>query len=408
MLESRGTTMQEAKERAGRRKPEGALRVVLAGGGTGGHLYPALAVAERFREAGGRVLFVGTPGGLGAKVVPDHGFPIAFVRARGLGGGVLGTLKAACTTAWGLLQSLVLLHRERPHLVVGSGGYVCAPVVLAAALLRIPSILMEQNAIPGKAIRLLARFARKVCVSFPGCRFGLPEARIEVTGNPIRQDIVTRDRIQARHDLGLPEARPCLLVTGASQGAASLNRAVLQALDAWQSKEWTVLHLTGPKHLDEVLCRTAGRVDQGPLDYRAIGYQEDIAGLYAAADLVVCRAGATTLAEITARGLPAILVPYPFAAERHQDHNAALLAERGAARILSDEQVGEGLQEMVAELFGHPERLQDMAVASAALGRPEAAARVVQVALEQLSGSWEQAAAPGARPRSGIEERGHG
>ncbi len=400
--------MQEAKERAGRRKPEGGLRVVLAGGGTGGHLYPALAVAERFRDAGGRVLFVGTPGGLGAKVVPDHGFPITFVRARGLGGGLLGALKAACTTACGLVESLVLLHRERPHLVVGSGGYVCVPVVLAAALLRIPSILMEQNAIPGKAIRLLARFARKVCVSFPGCRFGLPEERIEVTGNPIRQDILTRDRTQARHALGLPEGRLCLLVTGASQGAASLNRAVIQALAAWRSKDWTVLHLTGPKHLEEVVCRTTGRTGEGPLDYRPIGYQEDIAELYAAADLVVCRAGATTLAEITARGLPAILVPYPFAAERHQDHNAALLAERGAAGVLSDEQVEEGLQGVVAELFSHPKRLQDMALASAALGRPEAAARVVQVALEQLGGPWEEAAAAGGKTGAGSKERGHG
>ncbi len=381
--------MQEGIERVPRGNSKEGLRVVLAGGGTGGHLYPALAVAERFREAGAQVLFVGTRGGLGAKVVPGHGFPMAFVHARGLGGGAPGALKAVFETAWGLLEGLLLLRRERPHLILGSGGYVCVPVVLAAALLRIPSILMEQNAIPGKAIRLLARFARKICVSLPGCRDGLPEDRIEVTGNPIREEILTRDRAQAREALGLPQGRPCLLVTGASQGAASLNRAVIQALPGWREQDWTVLHLTGPRHLDEVLCRTEG-LTGGNLDYRAFGYQEDIAGLYAAADLVVCRAGATTLAEITARGLPAILVPYPFAAERHQDHNAAVLAERGAALVLADEQIQEGLQEAVAELFSHPDRLLGMAQASSGLGRPQAAARVVQVALEQLGRSEEE------------------
>lgn len=372
--------MQEGMEGAGRQSVPGALRVVLAGGGTGGHLYPALAVAEKVRAEGGSVLFVGTRQGLGARVVPQHGFRIAFVRARGLTGGLRGAVMALAETCMGLVQSLVLLLGEKPDLVIGSGGYVCVPVVLAASLLRIPAILLEQNAIPGKATRLLSRFARKVCASLPGSQRGLPARRVELTGNPVRQEILDRDRAEARRHLGLPEGRTCLLVSGASQGAASLNRAVLRALPVWRGRDWTVLHLTGASHLEEVQARSAALLSGAALDYRVIGYQDDMAELYAAADLVVCRAGATTLAEVTARGLAAILVPYPFAAERHQDHNASVLARHGAALVVADEAVEEMLARQVLDLVGQPGELLQMARASRELGRVDAAERVLQVA----------------------------
>ncbi len=407
-MERRSTTMQQAMEGAGGQSEPCPLRVVLAGGGTGGHLYPALAVAERVRAEGGTVLFVGTRRGLGARVVPEHGYRMAFVRARGLAGGVKGALLAIAETTVGLAQSLVVLLREKPDLVIGSGGYVCVPVVLAASLLRIPAILLEQNAIPGKATRLLARVARKVCVSLPGSHHGLPRGRVEVTGNPVRQEILTRDRGQARQALDLAEGRTCVLVSGASQGAASLNRAVLQALPAWKARDWTILHLAGPSHLEEVSARARSLVSDSALDYRVIGYQEDMAGLYAAADLVVCRAGATTLAEVTSRGLPAILVPYPFAAERHQDRNAAVLEGHGAARVVADEVVEEALAQLVLDLVGDPGVMQRMARASRDLGHVDAAARVLQVARQQAC----HGRAP-ARRRSresvgqGREERGH-
>lgn len=379
--------MQELNDVGGSgpsRSPAGPLRVVLAGGGTGGHLYPALAVADRIRADGGEAFFVGTRRGLGARIVPARGYEIAFVRARGLGGGLRGAVLAALEGAVGLLQSLVLLARKRPDLVIGTGGYVCAPVVLAGRMLGIPTVLMEQNAIAGKATKFLARFARRVCLSFPGSEAGLPAERVEITGNPIREEIVGRDRTQARERLGVPEGRTCVLVTGASQGAASLNRAVLKALSGWRDRDWTVLHLTGPTHLEEVQVRSAGLVEGGRLAYRPLGYLEDIAEAYAAADLVVCRAGATTLAEITARGLPAVLVPYPYAAERHQDHNARILAERGAAVVLGDDVVEDSLGGMVEDLLGRPEDLRRMAESSRALGRPDAAERVVEVAQSQV------------------------
>lgn len=379
--------MQDLKDVGGsgvsRPPTERPLRVVLAGGGTGGHLYPALAVADRIREEGGEAFFVGTRRGLGARVVPGRGYGIAFVRARGLGGGLKGLLLAAFDGALGLVQSLAVLARKRPDLVIGTGGYVCAPVVLAARLLGIPSVLMEQNAIAGKATKFLSRFARRVCLSFPGSEGGLPADRVEVTGNPIRREIVERDRAVARQRLGIAEGQACVLVTGASQGAASLNRAVLRALPGWRDRNWVVLHLTGPNHLEEVQVRSGPLVEGGRLSYRPLGYLEDIAEAYAASDLVVCRAGATTLAEITARGLPSVLVPYPFAAERHQDHNARVLVERGAAQVLEDGAVEEALGGLVEELLRHPGDLRRMAEASAALGRPDAAQRVVEVARSQ-------------------------
>jgi len=400
LLERRSTTMQQGMEGAAGRSEPCPLRVVLAGGGTGGHLYPALAVAERVRVEGGAVLFVGTRRGLGARVVPEHGYPIAFVRARGLTGGLGGAFLALYHTAVGLVQSVVLLAEEKPDLVIGSGGYVCVPVVLAASLLRIPAILLEQNAIPGKATRLLSRVARKVCVSLPDCRQGLPPGRVVVTGNPVRQEILSRDRGSARQGLGLPEGRTCILVSGASQGAASLNRAVLKALPVWRAQEWTVLHLAGPAHLEQVRAQARGLVSGSTLDYRVIGYQEDMAELYAAADVVVCRAGATTLAEVTARGLPAVLVPYPHAAERHQDHNAAVLEGHGAAWVLADEMVEEHLAQRVLDLVGAPQVLEQMARASRKLGRADAASAVLQVARQEAR--WGRVSPPRCRHGSSV------
>lgn len=360
-------------------------RVIFAGGGTGGHLYPALAVADRLKAEGSHVRFIGTSHGVGASVIPKYGYELSFVHARGLAGGVMGKLKAVVSLAWGLVESFCVLREFRPDLVIGSGGYVCAPVVAAATLLGIPSILMEQNAFAGKSVRLLSRFARRVCTSFPGCRKGLDPSKIVLTGNPVRADIYTRSREEARQRLHIAPERRCLLVTGASQGAASLNRAVLRALPAWREQPWTILHLTGPSHIDEVLTRSADVVAGAELDYRPLAYSEDIAELYAACDLVVCRAGATTLAEITARGLPSVLVPYPYAAENHQEANALGMVEQGAASMVLDKDIEKLLGDVVSDLLTKEADLQAMAGASQTLGRPEAAAAVVQVAHSVLT-----------------------
>lgn len=352
-------------------------RVLLTGGGTGGHLYPGLAVAERLRQRGVQCRFVGTKRGIEARVVPERHFPFHAIRARGLAGKPWQKLLALVQTFYGTLQSVFVLQQQRPELVVSTGGYVCAPVLLAARLRGTPVVMLEQNALPGKVNRKLAPFARRICLSFEESRKFFPAARCEVTGNPVRSEILEASREQGRAHFNIPSDRPVLLVTGASQGAASLNRAVEKALPLWKDQAWTVLHLTGPKHLQGVEEHSGTVLQGGKLDYRCFGYMAEMHLAYAAADLVVSRAGATTLAEITARGLPAILVPYPFAADRHQDYNADTLVTRGAAIKLDDAAVEELLADTVASLMEDSQRLGKMADASLASGLPRALDNIV-------------------------------
>lgn len=360
-------------------------RVVIAGGGTGGHLYPGLAVAEALRERGVTCYFIGTKRGLEAKVVPHKGFAFHPIRSRGLSKKPHLAALALLEMAWGTWQSYRLLGKLRAQLVIGLGGYVCAPAVACSAFQGVPAILMEQNSYPGKANRLLSRLCRYACVGFEESTRYLAHTRVVVTGNPVRQDIIEADRDEARRHLGIEPDRTVLLVTGASQGAASLNEAVLRALPAWKERPMTILHLTGPKNIDEVRAKAEALGDLGRLDFRPMGYSDEMARLYAAADLLVCRAGATTLAEVTARGLPAILVPYPFAAEGHQEKNAQTLVDAGAGLMLDDSQVRELLGDTVVSLLENDDRRRAMADASRKLGRPEAVKRIIEV-IEKVCG----------------------
>lgn len=362
-------------------------RVLIAGGGTGGHLYPGLAIAERLRSLGAECRFLGTRRGLEARVVPERGFPLHTVHARGLAGKPWQKLLALATLGRGFLESLWILNRYQPQMIVATGGYVCAPVLLASAFTRTPVLMLEQNALPGKVNRKLARLARRICLSFEESRKFFPSSRCILTGNPVREEILTATREQAREFLQIPEDRRVLLVTGASQGAASINEALLKALPAWRegAHNWTLLHLTGPAHQPQVQEKASQILQGSMLDYRCIGYMGEMHFAYAAADLVVSRAGATTLAELSARGLPSILIPYPWSAERHQDFNADTLVQRGAALKLDDSNLGELLGDAVSSLMEDSQRLGKMAQASLASGRPKAMHAILEV-IEQHFG----------------------
>lgn len=356
--------------------------MIFAGGGTGGHLYPGLAVADRLREDGDEVLFLGTRRGVEARVVPEWGYPIAFVRACGLALSPLRLLKFIGTTLIGTIESLRWMRDFRPHLVVGTGGYVSAPAVLAARCLGVPVVLLEQNALPGKANRLLGRLARRVCVSFPDSVTHFSGCPTEVTGNPVRRELLAVDRQTAREALDIPLHRPCLMITGASQGAQSLNRATARALLRWRQQPWTILHLTGRAAYDEVRKEADKLI--GPddaLDYRPFAYRDDIGQLYGCADLVLSRAGATTIAELTCLGLPAILVPYPHAGG-HQRLNAAAMQREGAATLVDDDKIEDSLTDLVNQLFTDRDRLDRMASASRSLGTPEASERIATICKE--------------------------
>ena len=362
-------------------------KVLFAGGGTGGHLYPGLAIAERLSSQGTECHFVGTTRGLEARVVPERKLPLHLIHARGLGGRPWQKAYALLQTLWGVWDSYHLLRRHRPQLVVSTGGYVCAPVLLASALRGTPVLMLEQNALPGKVNRKLGRLARCICLSFEESKKFFPASRCVVTGNPVRQEIAQAERAEALKHFGLQADRPVLLITGASQGAASLNDAVLKALAKWKDRSWSILHLCGPKHFEDVKARSREILEGSKLDYQCFAYLSEMHLAYAAAQLVVSRAGATTLAELTVRGLPCILVPYPFAAERHQDHNADALVDRGAALKLSDSAVVEGLSDCVAMLLEDSPRLSKMAEASLALGRPQALDTILALIEERFAPS---------------------
>lgn len=359
-------------------------RIAISGGGTGGHLYPGLAVAEQFRQHEHECLYLGSSRGLEAEVVPREGFPFLAVPSKGIAGSPLQKAMALVSLGLGSLKAILRLASWKPDLVVGTGGFVCVPAVVAAKVLGVPVVLLEQNAVPGRATHLLSRFAQAVCLSFEETARFFPGRRTVWTGNPLRGTIVLGDKAEARKTLGLDPDRPTLLIAGASQGAASINDAVVKALPEWKDREWNIVHLTGRNHLARVLASVESLLEGNPtIAYQAHGFRKDMETLYSAADLVVSRAGATTIAEMTCLGLPAILVPYPYAGG-HQKENAKVVVGCGGARHIPDEEVGDKLRVEVELLLTDKQLLADMSDKSRLASQPQAAQNVFDVCCEVM------------------------
>jgi len=359
------------------------MKVLITGGGTGGHLYPALAIAEALRRRWPEIeiLFVGGDR-IESRVVPAEGWTFQAIAARGLPRRPgLSSLLALGNTALGTVQALRILWRWRPDVVVATGGYVSVPVGCAAATFRKPLLLQEQNQRPGLATRVLARWARCASIPHPDVAPRLGMRRTEVTGVPVRQRALEGDRARGMAQWGLAAEQFTVLVIGGSQGASSLNRAICRLGDLLMyDGRLQILHHTGPEHLHSVRQAIGHREHVGPpaLRHIAVPFLDPIGDAYACADLVVCRAGASTLAEITAWGLPAIVVPYPHAGA-HQEENAALLVRDGAAVRLSDNLDGTELVSVVTGLLEDHPRRAAMAAASRRLGRPHAADMVARL-----------------------------
>lgn len=359
-------------------------RIAIAGGGTGGHLYPGLAVADEFREMECDLLYLGSSKGLEAEVVPRAGYKFLAVPSKGIAGSPFKKMMALVHLGLGTMKAWFRLSAWKPDLVIGTGGFVCVPAVMSAALLGVPVVLLEQNAVPGKAVKLLSRFSKAVCLSFADTKKFFPSCRTEWTGNPLRSSIKKKSKVEACEVLGLDPARPTLLVAGASQGATSINKALVEALQEWQDKEWNILHLTGRNHLARVKARVENVLSpDARLNYQVFGFRKDMENLYSAADLVVSRAGATTIAELTCLGLPSIFVPYPFAGG-HQKENARVVVESGGARHIPDEHVGEKLKGEVEALLEDTSTLEEMSVKSLQTARPDASEHVVKVCREVM------------------------
>jgi UDP-N-acetylglucosamine--N-acetylmuramyl-(pentapeptide) pyrophosphoryl-undecaprenol N-acetylglucosamine transferase len=353
-----------------------APHVVIAGGGTGGHLFPGIALAETLVARGGRVTFVGTAGGIEVRAVPAAGFELRLIPgAQVRGGGWLRAARGMVATARGVARALRLLRELRPDLVVGVGGYASVAMVSAARLRRTPIVLLEQNTVPGVASRTLGRFAGRVCLGFAEAARFFPPERCVHTGNPVRAAVLATPAGAA--------AGPGVLVFGGSQGARHLNDAFLAAAERLGSLlvGVRIRHQTGSSDHERV---AAGYARLG-LPARVDAFVTDMGGAYAAADLVVARAGAMSCAEITARGLPAILVPYPHAADDHQRHNAEVLVRAGAATMLLDPDLdGERLATALRPLLEDAGLRTRMAAAARTVGRPDAAARVADVCAAQI------------------------
>jgi len=356
------------------------VKVLIAGGGTGGHVYPGIAVAEELMRLRphSEVVFVGGRRGLEAQAVPESGFRIRFVLTRGFPrrawwrwpGAVLANIV-------GVFQALWVVATERPDAVLGTGGYVSGPVSLAAWMLGRPLLLQEQNSIPGLANRWLARVADEVHLSFTEARvyFGRKD-NLKVTGNPVRAHILGGDRTQAIKAFDLAEGKPTIFIFGGSRGAHRINEAALDAMRRLKGRvDLQFILQTGREDLDWA----QSVVGKEALPARLVAFLRDIHLAYAAADLVVCRSGAMTLAEIAACGTPAILVPYPHAAHNHQEVNAQNLVERGAATMILDRELtGERLAKEIAHLVADRQTLRRMSAHARTFARLDAAERIVR------------------------------
>jgi UDP-N-acetylglucosamine--N-acetylmuramyl-(pentapeptide) pyrophosphoryl-undecaprenol N-acetylglucosamine transferase len=355
------------------------MRVLVTGGGTAGHVLPALAIATALRERGHDVHLVGSERGIEARLVPEAGFDQTLLPGRGIARSVSpAALRANAGAVVGLVRAALiavgLVRRFRPSAVVAVGGYASVACGLAAVLWRVPIVVHEQNAVPGAANRLLARFARRAAVSFPGT--ALPRA--EVVGNPVRAELFARPH-EARAD-----GRRQLLVFGGSLGALSINRATLAAAVRWRDRgDLAVHHVIGRRDWPSLERPD----DLGALVYEAVEYEDDMPAQLARADLVVCRGGSGTLFELAATGRPAVIVPSLVTTGGQQIANAERVAATGGAVVVRDDELdGDRLVAEVDALLADPDRLGQMSERIAALAAPDAADRVADLVEEHARG----------------------
>ncbi len=364
------------------------MKVLIAGGGTGGHVFPGIAVAEELKHQrrNCEVVFVGTRGGLEAQAVPEAGFRIRYVVSAGFNRRRWWEWPwAALVNLFGLLQALWVVLAESPQVVLGTGGYVSAPLSFAARLLGRPLVLQEQNSIPGLANRLLARIANEVHLSFLEARTWFARKdNLKVTGNPVRAHILSGDHETAMREFALTPGRLTVFVFGGSLGARRINEAAIEALRRLKGRlEVQFILQTGRPDYERVLAA----VQAEGLPATVMPFIKNMHMAYAAADLVVCRSGAMTLAEIAVCGLPSVLVPYPFAAHNHQEVNAANLVDRGAAVcILDGELTGERLAKEIAHLLADRQALSRMSANARLFARPDAAERLARTLIRFAEG----------------------
>lgn len=362
------------------------MKVIMAGGGTGGHIYPALAIAQGISKKWPKseIIFVGTKNGIETTIIPETGLPLVLISAEGLNrSSMLKALGSALKVPVGFWQARNIIKDFQPDLVIGTGGYVSYPVVLAASIMGIKTVIHEQNAFPGLANRALAKRVDCVMLTFQEAAKHLSGKKVVVTGLPVRPGIADADREEACDFFSFRRDIFTLVAFGGSRGAASINRAMLGLVEKYRSQEVQIIWVTGEQNYDKMVQAVG---PQGvPENVRMYPYLFEMEKALAIADLAICRAGAATIAELAARGVPAILIPYPYAAENHQEKNARALERKGAAITIVDEYLDSTtLFKKVEELRHNKFRLLRMGQLMKEEGKPKALENILAV-IEELS-----------------------
>lgn len=363
------------------------MKIIVSGGGTGGHIYPALTLIDaiKAKRPDAEFLYVGTEKGLEADIVPKAGINFTALK---LEGGLerrftLSNITRAANAVWSIKRASDIVKDFKPSVVVGTGGYVCGPILLAASLMKVPTLIQEQNAVAGVTNKILSKFVDRIAVGTQDALKNFPADKTTYTGNPIRAEVLAAKREDGLKEFGFTSDKPIVLISGGSRGARSINDAMIDVLkSAAVNQSAQFLHVTGKGEFDSVMQRLT---DLDAPNIKVVPYLYNMPRAMAMADLAIFRAGATGLAELTARGIPAILIPYPYAAENHQEFNARSLVEAGAARmILNKDLTAPLLQKNLDELLSSPQTLKQMAQASLTLGKPHAADTIADLILSLI------------------------
>jgi UDP-N-acetylglucosamine--N-acetylmuramyl-(pentapeptide) pyrophosphoryl-undecaprenol N-acetylglucosamine transferase len=358
------------------------MKVIIAGGGTGGHLFPGIAIAEEFlrRDQTNSILFIGTKRGLEQRVLGNMGFNLHTLDVEGIKGrGLAKALGALLKIPRSLVESYRLILAFCPDIVIGVGGYASGPAVITAHLMGIKTTIAEQNALPGITNRILGRFVDRIFLTFPETKKWFPEKKTIASGNPVRVAFLTGIR-----EVEKRAGKFTILIFGGSQGARSINMAVLDSLPYLENirDKLKIIHQTGSADIDSLAAHYRSR----GMDADVLPFIMDMASAFRYADLIICRAGATSIAEITASGKAAILIPLPHAANDHQTKNAEALIKAGAAVMMREKDMsGKTLAGTIEKFYHHPELIREMEARSASLGNVRAAADIVDTCMELLT-----------------------
>ncbi len=352
------------------------MKVLIAAGGTGGHIYPGIAIAKYImsKQPEAQIVFVGTDRGLEKDLVPKEGFEIKLIRVKGFKRKLsIDTLKTVKEMFLGLNDAKNIVKKFKPDIVVGTGGYVCGPVLFAAWQHKVPTLIHEQNAFPGVTNRILSKFVNKVAVSFPeASHYFKNKKKIVTSGNPIRSEFKDNDRKVARENLNIPLDATLIVTTGGSQGAQSINKSMLEVIKQYKDEKHVhIIHITGKNQYENVMSLLEEQhiAIANHKNIQVLPYTYDMPNLLKSCNLVIARAGAVTVSEICAVGRGSILIPYPYATDNHQEFNARVITEKNGGILILDKDLnGKLLCDEISKLIFNKEKMQKMEKVSYELG----------------------------------------